>query len=80
MGIVVNGKGELMRVHIFENREPEQLSRSDFLKQFEGKKASEKFQVGSDIQAPVGAEGSAQAISSGVRRGLLIIEELFRKK
>jgi len=80
VGIVVNGKGELVKVHVFENREPEQLSRPDFLRQFEGKKASEKFQVGSDIQAPAGTERSAQAIASGVRRGLLIIEELFRKK
>ena len=23
MGVVVNGKGELMRIHIFENNEPE---------------------------------------------------------
>ncbi len=80
MGIVVSGKGELIQVHIFENKEPEKLSRPDFLKQFEGKKTSDKFQVGSDIHAPSGTERSAQAIASGARRGLLIIEELFRKK
>ena len=80
LGIVVSGKGELIRVHVFENKEPEKISRSDFLKQFEGKKASDKFQVGSDIKAPAGTERSAQAIASGARRGLLIIEELFRKK
>ncbi len=80
IGIVVSGRGKLIRVHVFENKEPEKLSRSDFLRQFEGKKASDMFQVGSDIQAPAGTEGSAQAIASGARRGLLIIEELFRKR
>ncbi len=80
MGVVVSGRGELIRVHVFENKEPEMLSRPDFLKQFEGKKASDKFQVGSDIQAPAGTVRSAQAIAYGARRGLLIIEELFRKR
>ena len=80
MGVAVSGKGELISVHVFENKEPAKLSSPDFLKQFEGKKASDTFQIGSDIQAPAGTERSAQAIASGARRGLLLIEELFRKK
>ena len=80
IGIVVSGKGELVRVHLFENKEPKLLSEADFLKQFDGKKPSDSFTVGRDITAPHGAEKSAQAIASGARRGLLIINELFRKR
>ena len=39
MGVVVNGKGELMRIHIFENNEPEKVKQQPFLRQFENKKA-----------------------------------------
>ncbi|NJD57174.1 MAG: hypothetical protein FIA94_12330 [Nitrospirae bacterium] len=80
MGIVVSGKGELIKIHLFENKEPKSLAQPDFLKQFEGKKASESFKVGTDITAPGAMVKSAQAVASGARRGLLIINELFRKK
>ncbi len=80
MGVVVNGKGEIAKIHIFENNEPRELAQQPFLKQFEGKRATDLFNVGTDITAPSGKERSAQAISSGARRGLLIITELFRKK
>ncbi len=80
MGVVVGGKGELMKIQLFENKEPQKISRPDFLKQFEGKKASDPFKVGTDINAPHGLEKSAQAVASGARRGILIISEMFRKK
>ena len=80
MGVVVNGKGELVKIHLFENKEPERITQQAFSKQFEGKKASEAFRVGTDITAPRSAEKSAQAVASGARRGMLIINELFRKK
>lgn len=80
IGIVVSGKGELMKIHLFENKEPAIINTPAFLKQFESRKASDFFKVGSDITAPRGVEKSAQAIASGARRGLLIIDELFRKK
>lgn len=80
IGLVVNGKGELAKIQIFENKESPKLSQLAFLKQFEGKKATDPVRVGSDITAPVGTAGSAEAIASGARRGLLIINEMFRKK
>ncbi|MDI6744382.1 MAG: hypothetical protein QMD07_03280 [Thermodesulfovibrionales bacterium] len=80
MGVVVNGKGELMRIHIFENNEPEKVKQQPFLGQFENKKGSSPFTVGKDIAAPKGNEKSAQAIASGARRGLLLINEMFKKK
>ncbi|RJQ40300.1 MAG: hypothetical protein C4550_03790 [Nitrospiraceae bacterium] len=80
MGVVVGGKGEIMKIYIFENKESEKLLQPQFLKQFENKKSSDLFKVGADISAPAGGEKSAQAIASGARRGLLIINEMFRKK
>lgn len=80
MGIVVSGKGDIMKVRIFENKESPKLLDQSFLKQFEGKKASESFKVGIDINAPGAMVKSAQAVASGARRGILIINEMFRKK
>lgn len=80
MGVVVGEKGELLKVHLFENKEPDQLTRPAFLKQFEGKKAADSFKVGSDITAPDAVAKSGQAVASGARRGILIINEMFRKK
>lgn len=80
MGVVVGGKGEIMKVHIFENKESEKLLQPQFLKQFENKKSSDLFKVGADISSPAGREKYAQAIASGARRGLLIINEMFRKR
>lgn len=80
IGIVINGKGELLKVHIFENNESEKLSQQAFLKQFEGKKLTDPFKTGTDITSPAGTENTTQAIASGVQRGLLIISEIFRKK
>lgn len=80
MGVVVSGKGDLLKVQIFENKEAPKVTQQAFLKQFEGKKATDLFKIGSDITASAGTEKSAQAIASGARRGLLIINEMFRKK
>jgi len=80
MGVVVSGKGEVMKIHISENKESSKITREVFLKQFEGKKATDLFKVGSDITAPDAVAKSAQAVASGARRGLLVINEMFRKK
>lgn len=80
MGVVVGGKGEILKTRVFENNEAGKLSASGFLRQFEGKKPSDVFKVGSDITALPGLEISAQAIASGARRGLLLINEMFKRK
>lgn len=80
IGVVVNGKGDLIKVRVFENSEPVVISQGSFLGQFEGKNANAPFKVGADIKAPQGAVQSAQAIASGAKRGMLIIDEVFKKK
>ncbi|MCK5503609.1 MAG: hypothetical protein KAJ10_00500 [Thermodesulfovibrionia bacterium] len=80
IGVVVGRKGELMKILLFENNESAILGTQSFLKQYEGKKPSDVFEVDRDIKAPSGEEKTAQAIASGARRGLLIINELLSKK
>ncbi len=80
MGVVVSVKGELLRVIVFENNEIAEVSQQAFLRQFEGKRASDAFAVGKDIAAPAGAAKAAQAIASGAKRGITIINEMFRKR
>ena len=80
IGIVVSGKGDLMNILIFENKESSKITQQAFLKQFEGKKATDSFKTGSDIIAPAGTDKSTQAIASGARRGMIIINEMFKKK
>lgn len=80
MGVVVGGKGEIQKVMLFENKEPEGLSQQGFLGQFEGKKTTDVFRIGTDVSAPAGRQKSAQAIASGAKRGLLIINEMFGKR
>lgn len=80
MGVVVSGKGILEKVLIFENNEVESIRQLLFLEQFAGKNADATFKTGKDITVPSGEEKSAQAIASGAKRGLLIINEIFKKK
>jgi len=80
IGVVIDSKGRLSHINIFENKEPPEVSSSDFLDQFKGKTIDDDFKAGKDVKAPPGAEKSAQAIASGARRGLAVIGELFRKK
>lgn len=80
IGVAVNGKGEIMKVYLFENNEPEKVRQSTFLGQFSGKKASDAFTSGQDLTAPPGAEKSAQAVAVAVKRGVSIINEMFRKR
>jgi len=78
-GIMMNAKGELTQVAIFENNEPRDILHPDFLGQFAAKKSTDPFRVGGDVSAPAGLERTAQAIASGARRGMLIVHELFRR-
>ena len=79
-GVVITGKGRLARIHLFENQESPLLAANDFLAQFNGKGSADSFVVGQDIKAPAGQEESARAIAAGARRGLLLVEELFKKR
>jgi hypothetical protein len=79
LGVVVGRKGNLLRVHIFENNGHEVIVSTDFLEQFKGKKAGDLFQVGRDIVSPEKHKRSFQAIASGAKKGLVIINEMLSR-
>lgn len=80
MGVVVSGRGDLEKVLIFENNESESLRQPTFLEQFAGKRADAPFKTGGDITFPAREKESAQAIAAGAKRGVMIINEVFKKK
>ncbi len=79
-GLVMGTNGAIKKLIIFENNEQAALSSPGFADQFVGKKSTQPFAVGIDITAPKGLEMSSQAVASGARRGLLIINELFKRR
>jgi len=79
MGVVANGKGELAKVHVSENRELEKLTRPGFPRQFEGRKTVDARKVGGDINASGALAKAAQAAAPGAQRGLLT-DEMFRER
>lgn len=80
MGVVVSGRGEISEVNVFENNEKPGMISGSFLGQFKGKKAAEPFTVGRDVTAPDIPVKTAQSVASGARRGLVIINEMFRRR
>ncbi|MBI5635234.1 MAG: hypothetical protein HZA15_17345, partial [Nitrospirae bacterium] len=46
IGVVVSSRGDLVKVLIFENKESSKVTDPTFLKQFEGKRASDLFKTG----------------------------------
>lgn len=72
MGVAMSPQGNVLRVVLYEHSESSAVTSKDFLSQFKGKKAADKFQVGDDVTAPRGNEKVAQAIATATRRALLI--------
>lgn len=80
MGVGINGKGTVSNVRVFENKEEAPLDGSPFLDQLQGKTKSDAFQVGADLQTMGVDKKTATAIAEGTRRGVVIINEMFRRK
>ncbi|MFZ5471556.1 MAG: hypothetical protein ACOZIN_19190 [Myxococcota bacterium] len=72
MGVAMTPAAAVQRVVLYEHSEPSSVASKEFLSKLEGKKAADPFRVGEDVKAPAGAEKSAQALATGVRRALLI--------
>lgn len=78
-GIAVDPKGKLLSVRVFEHKEGKTLNDATFLKQFVGKTTKDMLHVGHDLKAS-GADGPAvQALASGVKRMLFVLEAAFGK-
>ena len=72
IGVAIDVAGAVTSVALFEHSESGAVASKEFLGQFSGKKAADKFKVGDDVKAPSGGGKAAQAISTTTRRALLL--------
>lgn len=77
MGVAVDPQGRVRHVVILSSREDKKVSQSSFLDQFKGKTAKDPLKIGADIIPVAGAGKTSQAVANGVRKALLIKQEVF---
>ena len=77
MGVAVDAEGKVRHVAVLESREDRRLAKEEFLGQFHGKTLSDPLKLGADLTPVAGVEQASQAIAVGVRKVLLIKQEVF---
>lgn len=77
MGVAFDPAGKVRHVVIFTSREDKRIGKDEFLDQFHGKTVKDSLKVGADITPVAGAEKGSQAVATGVRKVLLIKQEVF---
>lgn len=77
MGVAVDPQGRVRHVVILSSREDKKISQPSFLDQFNGKSVKDSLKVGEDITPVAGSEKGSQAVANGVRKALLIKQEVF---
>lgn len=77
IGVAVDPQGRVQHVVIFSSREDKKISQTAFLDQFNGKTAKDPLKIGTDMTSVAGAEKASQAVANGVRKALLIKQEVF---
>ncbi len=82
IGVCFESDGIIRSVRVIEYSEErgKPVKELRFLKQFSGKKSSEVFQVGSDIDAVSGATRSSRAVSEAVRKSSFAFNAFVLKK
>lgn len=80
--VKVSNKGKVERVEMMVYREPvgAEVRRKRFWGQFKGKSAQDRLRINRDILNITGATMSVQAMTAGVRKALVILEELYTRK
>ncbi len=70
LGACFDPKGVVKSVRVLEHQEErgKPIAEKGFLSQFQGKKVSDAFQVGKDVDAVSGATYSSRSVSEAVRR------------
>lgn len=74
-------QGKIQDVQVLIYREPvgDQIQRKSYLHQYVGKTSQDSFRVPHDIVHIIGATISCQSLTDGVRRALVLIEEVYLK-
>jgi Na+-translocating ferredoxin:NAD+ oxidoreductase RnfG subunit len=75
----LKGAVEQVLVLFHSDEKAMKVSYPEFLKQFTAKSAKDPIALGKDINAATGATISSQAISEGIRKVVLLTQELYLK-
>ena len=75
-----SAKVEQVAVMVYRERRGDAVKRKRFLNQFQNKTTQDRVEVNSDIIHLTGATISSWSIASGVKRALILTEELLLKK
>lgn len=80
--IKVSNEGKVERVEVMVYREAvgSEVRRQRFMRQFKGKSAKDPLRINRDILNVTGATMSVQAITAGVKKTLVILDELHFKR
>jgi Na+-translocating ferredoxin:NAD+ oxidoreductase RnfG subunit len=77
MGVSVDSEGKVHNVVVLSSREDKRIGQAAFLNQFQGKPAQQVVKPGAELVPVAGAERASQAVITGVRKVLLIKQEVF---
>lgn len=80
--VKVSNEGKVERVEVLVYREPVgvEVRKQRFARQFKGKTAKDKLRINRDILNITGATMSVQAMTAGVKKVLVILDELYLRK
>lgn len=80
--IKASDKGQIERVEVMTYREPvgAEVRKQRFLRQFRKKSAKDSLRINRDILNITGATMSVQAMTAGIKKVLVILDELYIKK
>ncbi len=76
----MDGKVEKVEVMVYREAVGAEVRRQRFSRQFRGKSAKDPLRINRDILNITGATMSVQAMTAGVKKVLVIIDELYLKK
>ncbi|MHB0935775.1 MAG: hypothetical protein ACYC6A_05245 [Armatimonadota bacterium] len=75
----IGNDGKIIGVYVQRHREPTNLNKDTFLKQFKGKTVEDPITVGKDIDPIKGYDKSSQAVAFSVKKILVIHDVLSNK-
>ncbi|MHB9108049.1 MAG: hypothetical protein ACYDCO_13405 [Armatimonadota bacterium] len=75
----IGNDGKIIGVYVQRHREPTNLNKDTFLKQFKGKTVEDPITVGKDIDPIKGYDKSSQAVAFSVKK-ILVIHDVLSKK
>lgn len=80
--VKVSPEGKVEKVEVLVYREPVgvEVRKQRFARQFKGKTAKDRLRINRDILNITGATMSVQAMTAGVKKALVILDELYLKK